>query len=180
MNRIPQIKLFSQLRQVVGVSAHVIAIPGLRGTAVAATVVRNDPVSLLTEKQHLRIPVVCTERPAVAEHDRLPMTPVFVEDSHSILCCDCSGSHDKFSLSVPEVSCLWLVPGAACLLSPCIVRATSRTGLARSSVICSHSWPAPDSGRRSEAGECASTACVRSSRQPAAPAARSLASEASS
>jgi hypothetical protein len=42
---------------------------------------------------------------------------------------------------MPGFSCLWLVPGSACLLSSCMVRATSRTDLARSSLKVGCSTP---------------------------------------
>ena len=48
-----QIELFGEGSEIVGVGVHVVAVPGLRGTAVAAPVVRDDPIAALAEKQHL-------------------------------------------------------------------------------------------------------------------------------
>ena len=38
---------------------------------MAAAVVGDDPVAVLEEEHHLRVPVVGAQRPAVVEHDRL-------------------------------------------------------------------------------------------------------------
>src|SRR5262245_26302512 len=67
---------------------HVVAVGGLRGAAMAAPVVRDNPIALLKKEEHLCVPVVRRQRPAVAEHDRLPLTPVLVVDLDSIAGCD--------------------------------------------------------------------------------------------
>ena len=51
----------------------------------------DDAVALLEEEQHLRVPVVGAERPAVMEDDRLPGAPVLVEDLRAVLRGD--GAH---------------------------------------------------------------------------------------
>src|ERR1700734_2840581 len=78
VNGVFQIKFFSQSRQIVGVGIHFVAIPGLRGTAVPSAVMRDHSITALAEEQHLSVPVVPRERPAVTEHDRLPFSPVLV------------------------------------------------------------------------------------------------------
>ena len=45
-----------------------------------APVVGDDAVAVLQEEQHLGVPVVGRQRPAVAEDDRLARAPVLVED----------------------------------------------------------------------------------------------------
>jgi hypothetical protein len=40
----------------------------------------DNAKSALPEKEHLRIPIVGGQRPAVAEHDRLSRSPIFVVD----------------------------------------------------------------------------------------------------
>ena len=52
--------------EVVGVAVHVVAGGGLAGPAVAAPVVRDGAVAVLGEEQHLAVPGVGAERPAVA------------------------------------------------------------------------------------------------------------------
>src|SRR5947207_57477 len=53
-------------------------------------VVRDDTVALVEEVQHLRVPVVGAQRPAVMEDERLRIlaTPVLVEDLDAVLCDD--------------------------------------------------------------------------------------------
>src|SRR6185369_7364332 len=62
----------------------VVALAGLRRAAVAAPVVGDDAVPPVEEVQHLVVPVIGAQRPAVAEHDRLARTPVLVEDLRAI------------------------------------------------------------------------------------------------
>src|SRR5580658_4293866 len=86
MDRVFQVKLFGKCREIVSVGVHIVAIPRLRGTAVAAPVVRDDSVAVLAEEQHLSVPVVCGERPSVTEHDGLTCAPVFVINLRTIFC----------------------------------------------------------------------------------------------
>src|SRR5713226_6365747 len=72
---------------------HVMAATGLGGAAMAAPVVGYDAIAVLEEEQHMRVPVICRQRPAVAEHDRLTCTPVLVEDLNAVFGCD--GSHAR-------------------------------------------------------------------------------------
>ena len=67
-------------------AAAVAAHLDLRRTAVAATVMRDDAIALRQEEQHLRVPVVGGEGPAMVEHDRLGVlrAPVLVEDVDAV------------------------------------------------------------------------------------------------
>src|SRR5579864_9114961 len=73
-----QVKLFGQRGEVVGVGVHLVTIPCLGRTAMTASIVRNDPIAILTEEQHLSVPVVRAERPAMTENYRLSRSPVLV------------------------------------------------------------------------------------------------------
>ena len=73
--------MLGQRRQVGGVVVHVMAAAGLGRTPVAAPVMGYDAEALPEEEQHLRIPIIGRERPAVAEHDGLTRAPVLVEES---------------------------------------------------------------------------------------------------
>ena len=95
MDCVLQVKLFSQRREIVGVGVHLVAIPGLGGTAVAPPVMRDDAITVLAEKEHLGFPVIRTERPAVAEHHGLTFAPVFVVDRRAIF--HCNSAHEIFS-----------------------------------------------------------------------------------
>ena len=85
MDRILQVQMLGHSREVVGVMVQVVAVGNLRRAAMAATVMRDDAITLAQEEQHLRVPVVRRKRPAVAEHDRLTRTPVLVENLNTVL-----------------------------------------------------------------------------------------------
>src|SRR5215475_14255767 len=104
MNGVLQVKLFSQSSEIVRVGIHVIAIPGLCGTAVAAPVVGNHAVATLPEIKHLAVPIIGGERPAMAENNRLPRAPVLVIDLGTVFYCD--SRHDSLlllSLSISDI-----------------------------------------------------------------------------
>src|SRR5438128_1001301 len=69
-----------QSRQVVGVMIHVMAPAGLGGAAVTSSVMGDDAIAFLEEEQHLRVPIIGRQRPAVAEHDGLTFAPVLIID----------------------------------------------------------------------------------------------------
>lgn len=81
-----EIELFENLVQVVRVRVHVVAVPGLGRTPVAAPVVGDDAIAFAGEEEHLVFPVVRAQRPSVAEHDGLGGlgSPVFVVDLGAI------------------------------------------------------------------------------------------------
>ena len=55
---------------------------------MAAPVVGDDAIAVLEEEQHLRVPIIGRQRPAVAEDDGLPLAPVFVVDLRAVLRCN--------------------------------------------------------------------------------------------
>jgi hypothetical protein len=71
VDRVAQIEVLGQVREVGSPVVHVVAGAGLVGPAVAAPVVGDHPVALAKEEGHLGVPVVRRQRPAVAENDRL-------------------------------------------------------------------------------------------------------------
>ena len=84
MDRILQVERVGDRRDVGGVAVHVVAGRGLAGAAMPAPVMRDDAIALGEEIEHLRVPVVGAERPAVMEHDGLPFAPVLVEDLDAV------------------------------------------------------------------------------------------------
>jgi energy-converting hydrogenase Eha subunit A len=58
---------------------------------MTAPVVRNNAISIGKKEQHLRVPVVRRQRPAVVKHNGLSVfrTPVLVENCCAIVCRDC-------------------------------------------------------------------------------------------
>ena len=72
MDGILEIEMLGQRRQVVGIMVHVMAAAGLGGAAMAAPVMGDDAKSLVQEEQHLGVPIVGRQRPAVGKHNGLP------------------------------------------------------------------------------------------------------------
>src|SRR6266852_3327857 len=101
MDRVLKVKLFSQSREIVGVGVHLVTFPRLRGTAVPSPVMCDDSIALLAEEQHLSVPVIRGERPAMTEHYGLSRAPILVEDLRAVFCRD--GRHKGFSLVVTLV-----------------------------------------------------------------------------
>src|SRR6184192_110190 len=101
-----------QSRQVVGVMIHVMAPAGLGGAAVTSSVMGDDAIAFLEEEQHLRVPIIGRERPAVAEHDGLTFAPVLIidVDVSSVFFSDSYVRHDDFPLGL---SCTTDVPPVA-------------------------------------------------------------------
>jgi hypothetical protein len=77
MDRVLQVEVFDQRREVVGVSVHLVAVPRLARTAVAAPIMRGASVAACGEKQHLVFPRVSAQRPSVAEYDGCPVPQSF-------------------------------------------------------------------------------------------------------
>src|SRR3984893_70072 len=75
-----QIKMRGQSRKVVGVVIHVMAATSLSGAAMASSVVGYDAIAVLEKEQHLRVPVIDRQRPAMTEDDGLSFAPVLIID----------------------------------------------------------------------------------------------------
>src|ERR1700676_1416135 len=99
-NGVLEIEMRRQGRKIVCIMIHVMAVAGLGGSAVAATVMGDDAIAVMEEEQHLRVPVIGRQRPAMAEHDGLTFTPVLVEDLNAVL--GCNRAHVTPSLVVPS------------------------------------------------------------------------------
>src|ERR1700755_565175 len=99
-DEIVQVELFDQLGEVVGILVHIVAFPSLSRLAMAAPVVSDDPIAVLTEKQHLSFPGITGERPTMGKQDRLPHSPVLVSDLGSVFGRD--GAHRV-------APCSWMV-----------------------------------------------------------------------
>src|SRR5579859_4755436 len=92
MDCIFQVELVSESCEIVGVGVHLVTIPCLGGTAVPSPVMRDDSIAMLAEEQHLSVPIVRGERPAVTEHDGLARSPVLVVNLCAVFCGD--SGHD--------------------------------------------------------------------------------------
>src|SRR5438270_7843171 len=74
------IKMRDQSRKVVGIVIHVMAVARLGGPAVASPVMGDDAIALFEEEQHLRVPVIGRERPAMTENYGLSLAPILIID----------------------------------------------------------------------------------------------------
>src|ERR1700738_2028406 len=86
MHRTLEVEMCGQRRYVVGVVIHVMAAANLGGAAMAAPVVSYDAIAVLEEEQHLRVPVIGTQRPPMMEDDRLRVlrSPIVVENLNAV------------------------------------------------------------------------------------------------
>ncbi len=82
MNHICQVQRCNEVVRVRGIGIHVVASPGFLRPAMTAAVRCDHPIALGEKEQHLIVPVVSRQRPAMMEHDgwRLDRGPIPVED----------------------------------------------------------------------------------------------------
>src|SRR5271163_4550343 len=71
MDGVFQAEMRRQRRQVIGIMVHIVAVAGLGRATVATAVMGDNAIAMTEEEQHLRVPVIGRQWPAVAEHDRL-------------------------------------------------------------------------------------------------------------
>ena len=79
-----QVERLDELREVVGIGVHVVAVPGLARPAMSAPVMGDAAIAVGGQEHHLGFPAIRAERPAVAEHHRLSCAPVLVVDLRSV------------------------------------------------------------------------------------------------
>src|SRR5262245_40533114 len=89
MDRAAQVEVLDDGGDVGGIVIHVVPVADLTRAPVSAPVMGDDAKTLTEEVQHLSVPVVCAERPAVMKHQRLCVlrTPVFEVDLCAIFAC---------------------------------------------------------------------------------------------
>src|SRR5262245_32808347 len=87
MDGVAQIKMLDDRGRVRGVVVHVVAVAHLARPAMAAPVMSDDSIPFPEEVEHLRVPVVGAQWPAMMEDDWLCVlgAPVLVEDRHAIV-----------------------------------------------------------------------------------------------
>src|SRR5580704_11776516 len=83
-SEVAQVELFDQLGEIAGILIHVVAVPRLIRFAMATPVMSDDPIAVLTEEQHPRVPAVASERPTMRKEDRLSCSPVVESDPGSV------------------------------------------------------------------------------------------------
>src|SRR5262249_28406634 len=80
VDRVLQVESFDELRQVVGVCVHFVAIPRLTRPAMAATGVGGAAVSACGQNAHRCFRGVCARWPTVAEDYGLSAAAIFIVD----------------------------------------------------------------------------------------------------
>src|SRR5688500_15298137 len=80
-----------------GVAVHVVTVADLARAAVAAPVVGDDAIAVGDEVEHLGVPVIAAQRPAMVENDWLLVlgSPVLEENFGPVFGGD--GAHRTFS-----------------------------------------------------------------------------------
>src|SRR5690606_10973377 len=86
----PQVEMLDDGGGVGRVVVHVVTISHLARSSVAAAVVCHHPMALADEVEHLRVPAVGAQRPAVVEDDGLavPRAPILVVDLGTVVARD--------------------------------------------------------------------------------------------
>src|SRR5438270_10747241 len=84
MHRVSQVQRLDERREIVGIGIQIVAVPGLAGAAVAATVMRDAAVALRGQKEHLVLECVRAERPAMAEDHGLSSSPILEKDLRAV------------------------------------------------------------------------------------------------
>ena len=104
MDGVTKVEVLYDSRGVGRIVIHVVAIANLGRAAVASPVVCDDAIPLGEEVEHLGVPVVGTQRPAVVEDDRLSglPAPVLVVDFNAIFGSD--GGHGISSFKEGRVA----------------------------------------------------------------------------
>src|SRR5690606_40642632 len=74
-----EVQLFDELSEVIGVRIHVVAGRRLARASMATPIVRDCPVAVLRKEEHLSLPCIAVERPAVREDDAGCGAPVVLE-----------------------------------------------------------------------------------------------------
>src|ERR1019366_6783835 len=83
-----EVERFDQSREVIGVGIHVVASPGLARSPMATTVMGDRAIAVGCQEDHLSLPAIGIQWPAVAEHDGLSCAPILVVDLGAVFGCD--------------------------------------------------------------------------------------------
>src|SRR5438445_13316298 len=85
MDGILEVEMRYECRDIGGIGVHLVADIRLGRAAMAAPIVGDDAVALCQEEQHLGVPVVAAQWPAMMEDDGLTGSPVLVENLRAVL-----------------------------------------------------------------------------------------------
>src|SRR5215471_7913991 len=97
MDGVAEVQMLDDGSRVGGVVVHIVAVRYLARPPVTAAINADHPVPLLDKKQHLSVPVIGTERPAMVEDNRLAAPPIFVENLCAVGGCDYAHGLDSIA-----------------------------------------------------------------------------------
>jgi hypothetical protein len=83
--RIFEAKCFDELREIIGIRVHVVAVPRLAGSAMAAAIMGDAAVAARGQEKHLILKRIAAERPTVTENHGLTVTPILEVDFRTVL-----------------------------------------------------------------------------------------------
>src|ERR1700760_981086 len=95
MNRVLQSEVCGKRCQIIRIMVHIVPISHLRRASMPTPVMRYHAIALTQEEQHLVVPVIGRKRPPMAEYNRLPRTPVLIENLNAVFGRD-GGHVDSF------------------------------------------------------------------------------------
>src|SRR5258706_8391964 len=88
MDGVAEIEVLNDRGRVGGIVVHVMTTGHLARASMAAPIDSDHAISVVEEEQHLGIPIIGAERPAMVEDDGLALAPVLVENLDGVFGCD--------------------------------------------------------------------------------------------
>src|SRR2546426_12841137 len=82
--------------EVIGVVIHIVSVAGLARSSVTSSIMCDDSIAMIQEKHHLSVPVIRTQRPAMAEDNWLSFSPILVIDLRAVFSRDCRHKNISF------------------------------------------------------------------------------------
>src|SRR4051794_37442824 len=95
-----QIERFDDSGEIVSIAVHIVSGRSLAGSAMTAPIMRDCAKTVFREEEHLTIPGVRAQRPAVRECYDRTLTPLLVINLRSIFRSDCAHTSCSFCLCV--------------------------------------------------------------------------------
>src|SRR5262249_42871954 len=83
-NRVLEVEMLREGREVVGVVVRVMSIRTLARPSMPAAVMGDDPIAMVQEEQDLGVPVVGRQGPSMREDEGLAGAPVLVENGRAV------------------------------------------------------------------------------------------------
>src|ERR1700751_283640 len=92
--------------EIVGIMIHVVPFAHLRRAALPTTIMGDDAIAVLEKEEHLRIPVIGRQRPAVTEDDGQTFAPILIKNLYPVFGFDDAHVLDSSVKRLGANSCL--------------------------------------------------------------------------